>query len=412
MEMEGKALYSQYYNGQEKMIIKREDGFSLVELMITMVVFVLFMIAATNVFTGLLTQFKQQSKQAETNIEGIVGLEIMRQDIEGAGYGLPWNGIVAYDEAEDNPHTLNDSPTGIPKGIVSQNSATFFSPNNIFDGSDYLAIKSMTVARNSASAKWTTLNSNGDRRIWTTAGESTPVSENLQDTDRVIVLTPGGTTTSQRTLIVNSNAFFTTYGGVTSLPWKPVDPAETRLVYGVDPADHDLRMPFNRADYFITLTDGSGKNIVPKRCAPGTGVLVKATVNHIDGYFTYLPLLECVADLQVIYGLDSNADGSFDPFNSVGGIYDSYSDDLTALSAQTIREQVKQVRVYILAHEGQKDTNYIFSNFTVGACSTCIKVGEFGLGNDFDLLAAIGDPDYKYYRWKVYTIVVTPNNLE
>ena len=124
--MEGKPLYTQYYNGQEQMIIKREDGFSLVELMITMVVFVLFMIAATNVFTGLLTQFKQQSRQAETNIEGIVGLEIMRQDIEGAGYGLPWNGLIAYNEVTGDPLSLNDSPTGVPRAIVSKNSATLF----------------------------------------------------------------------------------------------------------------------------------------------------------------------------------------------------------------------------------------------------------------------------------------------
>jgi len=34
---------------------KREEGFTLVELLITMVIFVLFMIAATTVFTGMLT---------------------------------------------------------------------------------------------------------------------------------------------------------------------------------------------------------------------------------------------------------------------------------------------------------------------------------------------------------------------
>jgi len=59
------------------MMIKREDGFTLVELMITMVVFVFFIAAASNVFTGLRTQFKQQIKLAETNIEGIGGLEIL-----------------------------------------------------------------------------------------------------------------------------------------------------------------------------------------------------------------------------------------------------------------------------------------------------------------------------------------------
>ena len=411
MDMEGTELYSYNYDDQGKMRMKREEGFTLVELLITMVIFVLFMIAASTVFTGMLTQFKQQSRLAETNIEGIVGLEIMRQDIEGVGYGLAWNVEIDYDgdyndweqisnynETVSNPFGLNDAPSNAPRAIISQNNATFSTPNNIFSGSDYLAIKSVTVARNSASAKWTTLSYFSPYvRTWTTAGEPTPVSENLQPTDRVIVLNPGGTT-NQRTLIANSTAFSTTYSGVTS--WKPDDDIKTYLVYGVDP-DYALRMPFNRADYFIRKYNSSGNNIAPSRCAPNTGVLEKAVVKHSDGSFTYLPLLECVVDMQVIYGQDLNSDGQFDP-----GGGDGYSEDLTASTAQTIREQVKQVRVYILAHEGQKDITFTYPSSTVNLG------GDVGLGRTFNLASAIGDPEYKHYRWKLYTIVVTPNNLE
>ena len=76
------------------MLIKKQDGFTLVELMITMVVFVMVITAASNIFSGLVNQFKQQSKIAETNIEGIVGLELLRYDIEQAGFGLPiMNGV-------------------------------------------------------------------------------------------------------------------------------------------------------------------------------------------------------------------------------------------------------------------------------------------------------------------------------
>ena len=70
---------------------KSVAGFTMVELMVTMVVFVLAISAASQIFTKLLTQFKQQSKIAETNIEGIVGLDLLRQDIKHAGLGLPWN---------------------------------------------------------------------------------------------------------------------------------------------------------------------------------------------------------------------------------------------------------------------------------------------------------------------------------
>ena len=199
-------------------MIKREDGFTLVELMITMVVFVLFMSAASTVFTSLLTQFKQQSKQAETNIEGMVGLEIMRQDIEGAGYGLAWNGLIAYNEVTANPFSLNDAPSDVPRAVISKNNAT--------SGTDYLVIRSVTVARNAASDKWTTLSSVSPYlRTWTTAGEpdpgSPPVSENLQSTDKVIVISPAGAAGNPRQLIVNGSAFSTTFSGVTALPWRP-----------------------------------------------------------------------------------------------------------------------------------------------------------------------------------------------
>jgi len=398
------------------MMIKREDGFTLVELMITMVVFVFFIAAASNVFTGLLTQFKQQSKLAETNIEGIVGLEILRQDIEGAGYGLPWDGIISYEETASDPYSLDDATTGVPKGIVSENDSTFSSPNNIFNGSDYLVIKSMGVARNGASEKWTTLRSSLEKvdpsapstyvRPWATEGETDyaapPVSENLQDDDRVIVLSPGGSGI-QRLLVSDGSDYSKKYSEITATPWRPADPIETRLVYGVDPASN-LRMPFNRADYFIRRFDTSGNSIAPRRCAPNTGVLMKATVSHSDGTYIDLPLLDCVADMQVIYGLDNDADGDFEP--GVTGSTDGYAEDLTAFTSQTIREQVKQVRVYILAHEGQREGSYDYPSTTVGL-GTDVSGGRI-----FDLKANIGDPEYKYYRWKLYTIVVTPNKLE
>ena len=384
-----------------------EAGFSLVELMITMIVFVFFIAAASQVFTGLLTQFKQQSKMAETNIEGMVGLEMLRQDIEGAGYGLPWFGLIAYSESATDPYGFNDSTaTAAPRAILSKNNATFTGLNSIFDGSDYLVVKAVNVGRNDACNKWTALSSALPSPYFKTW---IPATENLASNDRVIVLRPGTTDADARTLVVNGSAFSTTLGGVSSTPWLSTDPSETRLVYGVDP-DTDLRMPFNRADYFIRKYNSSGADITPGRCAPNTGVLEKATVNQNGGAFNYLPLLDCVADMQVIYGLDLDNDGDFEPL--VAGSADGFSEDITALTAQQIRKRVKQVRVYILSHEGQRDATYTYCPSSAASCSTAFPLGEFGLVSTFDLTTKIGDPDYKYYRWKLYTIVVTPHNLE
>ncbi len=407
--MERRELYSQYFNDSEKKMIKREAGFTLVELMITMVVFVFFIAAASQVFTGLLTQFKQQSKMAETNIEGIVGLEMLRQDIGHAGYGLPWNlngasylEIVAETLTPWIDRDFNDGPPNNPArgtdpGDPASNPPAGIRSGNGYalNGSDVLIIKAINVARNDTCKKSTTLmalplfSDVYNPRQWT------PASENLVSTDKIIVLS------SLRTLILNGSSFSTNFINVISSPWPPTDPTDVRIVYGVDP-DTALRMPFNRADYYVRRP-----TTMPNMCAPNTGTLYKATVNNSTGsgggQLTELPLLDCVADMQVIYALDNNENGDF--VNGVGTPPDGYSNDISTLTALQIRTRVKEVRVYVLVQEGQKDPNYTYPNST-------INVGEFGLGSSpFNLATRIGNPEYKYYRWKAYTLIVEPNNL-
>lgn len=361
--------------------------------MVTLVISVFVLAAASQMFASLLTQFKQQGKMAESSMEAAVGLEIMRRDIKSAGYGLPWAiGNAVYYEAPtaSNAGAFNDATSGVPRAIIANNPS--FSTTN---DSDYLVIKSVSVARNGASSKWTTLSSDNARRLWT------PASENLGTNDRVIVLSPGLTNTislvsdgvtfwAKFNDPANSSASGSTYG------FRPPDKSETRIIYGVDP-DTDLRMPFNRADYYISTSE------VPDRCAPHTGVLVKAVVDQADGDFDLdgdgsadeLPLLDCVADLQVVFRRDTDGNGTID----------NTTDDLSALTAEQIRDQVKEVGVYILAHEGQKDPTYSYSSSTIYVGDSSI-----GGGRNFDLSARIG-PGWENYRWKVYSLIEKPENL-
>ena len=381
-----------------------EAGFTLIELLITMVIFVLVIAAGSQIFTGLLTQFKQQSKIAETNIEGIIGLEILRQDIEHAGYGLPWvipAGIV-YNEASAG---YNDSPSNPQRAILSGNGVGF-------NGSDELIIKATNVARNGASQAWTHLKTGNVKRDGLSG-------ETLGGTDLIIVLSPGTSDANRRTLVVNSTDstdWDTTYSATAN--FAPSDNTETRIIYGVAPTTDTvttLRMPFNRADYYIATSN------VPSRCATGTGVLSKNVISHANGSRAdNLPLLDCMANMQVAFGVDTDA--------TPDGQINCYTNDLAnvfaTVTAQNIRERVKEVRVYILSHEGQYDRDFTFDlnsrnaglNPAIG-CPTCIRVGE-GLplavceggiaGRDFNLSTIT---NWQNYRWKVYTLVVKPNNL-
>jgi hypothetical protein len=277
---------------------------------------------------------------------------------------------------------FNDSSTNPPRAILNGNGIGV-------NGSDVLVIKSVNVARNDPSRKSTRLISTAPYvRTWT------PADENLVGTDRVIVIR-GGAGTSLRELVTGAS-LYTTYASVTGAPWLPSDATDNRIVYGInDNSASNPSMPFNRADYYIRSL---AVNELP-RCAGGTGVFIKATVNH-GGGTNILPLLDCVADMQVIYQLDTNDDGTIE----------TTTDDIITvpLTAQQIREQVKEVRVYILAHEGQRDPNYTYPTNPV-AIPAAPDPGA-GSGSTFDFTAN-GVANWQNYRWKIYTIVVKPENL-
>ncbi len=384
-------------------------GFSLVELLVVMGLLVIVLAITTGNFITLVRALKGESKIAETEVEKIVGLEILRQDIENAGYGLPWNvdtgnwaGLTNYKEAEtqmvcnttNDITSYNDAPNNAPRAIISRN-------NVCQDGSDYLVIKSTVVRNHEEAQKWTYIWNDGSSNqvnSWATG------TDNIANTTRVIAINPKQNI-NDRVLVTylqgGARTFYSQFSGVSAA--YTLRPSEVYLLFGIGP-DNTLRMPFNRADYFIF------KNNVPARCASGTGILEKATLSHSDGKLSdYSPLLDCVADFQVVYGVDITTPPD--------GIVDCYTNDLSAAlitDAQNTRDKIKEVRVYVLAHEGQMDRDYRFGNSTVrvGDSSGLPRCDISGvdniLGRDFDLT---GIPDWQNYRWKVYTLVVSSDNL-
>ncbi len=368
--------------------MRRDRGFTLIELLMVMLIFGFVLAATSDMFVGIIGGFTQQSKIAETNIEGVIGLEMLRRDVESAGYGLPWMipSGTTYSEVPGGNATAaayNDSPSNPPKAIVSGDGVGPY-----VSGTDYLVIKAINIARNGTCTKWTHLLNDGNVTIWTSTSPGSV--DNLNDSEKVIVISPGTPTTNSRALVApTSFPSAISFGDRSSF----VSPTETRIIYGVDPSSN-LIMPFNRADYYVSTSN------IPGRCAPGTGVLVKAVVNQStagNGFSaaTTYPLLDCVADMQVSYKLDRNGDGvlsSTSVLNDLSGVN---------LNAQQIRDQVKEVRVDILAHEGQKDTNYTHN-------TNPVQVGSPGRSFDF---GTSGIPGWQNYRWKVYTLVVKPNNL-
>jgi hypothetical protein len=351
------------------------------------------------------------TKTAESNVEGIIGLEIMRTDLEHAGYGLPYalpfsatfeesqvannslaNGINPTDFNDNKISSLVDA-TKVPLAIQGKAATGAGAWEN---GRDYIVIKSTLSGMNAAANKWSYIDGVGGTSTIYSWGNNDFVAD-----ERVITLNA-----LTRALVATSSTDFSyqvTVSGTNLIPaaaYRPPNNTTRYLVYGVSSAV-DLRVPYNRVDYYIKRpTD------ISPRCANGTGTLYKGVMSHGDGLVTNTeyPLFDCVADMQIFYGVDANTDDDINEVNFHGN--ENY---FSTMSAENLRKQLKTIHVYILAHEGKKDKSYTYPSSTVQVGET-INGTDYGRTYDLSLLDGIGS-EWANYRWKLYKIVVTPRNL-
>ncbi|MCL2457589.1 MAG: PilW family protein [Desulfobulbus sp.] len=380
--------------------ILSQSGFSLVELLVYMVILSVLMALITVSFTQTARQSARQSGIAETQIETGVGLELLRSDLESAGFGLPWGPDDATFPGYGEPGPLGgvgvpSALNGVDLSADSQNTA------------DYLVIRATSVIRDPAGQRWGWLgfDASGTLRI-------DSLSREPLDNDWVIALRTNISAANTRSLETDVSGVFGFHANAANL--EAIAPAPTindpdgerLLLYAIaDKTTAAISRPFNRIDYYI---QPGGE--VPSRCAPGTRTLSQRQLNQTDGNFSSpQPVVDCVADFQVVFFLDTDEDGGWDQRVNANG--------LAGLNAAQIRNRVKEVRCFILLHEGGEDRSYTHptANVNVGVTDANgnLEIADDGsgpLGRQFNLAASIG-PNWANYRWKVVNLTVNLKNL-
>ncbi len=428
--------------------MRRNNGFTLVELIVVMAIFIVILIIASYAFEHILSKGGQQVKSVESNTEGLIGFEMLRNDLDHAGFGLPWiipNPPVGqpYEEVTINlcsgiQSTAFNEPTLLSGNAPSAVMVGQTAGGKIIDGTGntnpgvaYLVIKSTVVAydtqKNPSARKWAYVNYSTDQagtnlsyvKMWGTADDLGATS-GVGDT--VITLsttfTPEGV--PSKVLVMQDNQHYSyAVPSSPSLPfqpdpltYRPGDASQLYVVYGVD-HETALSMPYNRADYYLKRPDNSDPVQLQSSCNPGTGILFKAVAGQhgnytaADGMKLIYPLLSCVGDMQVGFELDPNNDGNT-----------GYSNTLAGMSAADIRTKLKTARIYILAHEGKKDRNYTYSPIDA---TNALFVGPYIGGQPSNVegrmwtqaaMAATFGADWRNYRWKVFTLSVQLKNLD
>ncbi len=378
-----------------KRYLKGTEGISLIEILVSIAILGIIMAMNTQLLQHMITGSTRQNTIANTQYETTLGLELMRSDIEGAGYGLADDiSGISYTEATVAPSSLyNDASTNVPRALVHSNNGSTgtVAGDHYLTDSDYLVIKATPVGENAAAKKWTYI-MGSSVHVW---GGGTPNPElDMETNDQMIVIRPRSNPGDLATLIVSGSSYGIKYAATMVSPYVTSAVGERFMAYGIS-GDHSsgfaLGMPFNRADYYVRR-DANSAN-----CAPGTGTLIKATINHFDGGLTEHPLIACVANMQITFRRDADNDGlvDADPTNNI-----------STLSAMEIKQQIKEVRIYLLAHEGSRDNGYNLPD-----ASMTMYIGDAGFGRAVNLNTVVGDDSWRNYRWKTYKMIVKPRSL-
>lgn len=337
-----------------------QKGVALTELLVTLCI---FSIAMAGIYAIYTTQAKYSTKEfrlAESEVEFGIAKNIIERDIMMAGYGLA-----------DDYGSLPMNP--LPVMATDAGSLTTF---------DSISLRGTAIGIFSKSAQG-----------WSYASTASPVTfhawsdgrENIQSGDKVIYMD----SRTKQILTEGTTAIFT-------FPSAPSAVEKGTLAYGLH--SESALVPYYTVEYRLGGTP-------PSTCASGTLNLLRAESRNADPppAATREPILNCVRDFQISLGLDTTGDGTIDTWDPVAGAF-----MINGYDMNTIKRQLKQVRLYILVQAGNRDSDYTYSNPDNPGNPDTIRVGETALGTG---RAVKLTADQRKYRWRVVSLNVTPRNL-
>ncbi len=366
--------------------MKRENGVTLIELLVSLLILTIVIGLTLTFFTKQLTLTTSQSRISESSQEELSAMETMRRDIETAGYGLPWDMAGAqYSGAISSSASLyNDAPANAPRAIIIDNA------------NSYLVLKGSTFSNNKASKHWGIYSRSGTFYN----GFSGSATSDYTDLNRftkgnyAIILTAG-----TNRLIRNGTNWSYEYDG-TSFPNPPPE-SDSYLVYGISSDTSIPKAPFNRIDYYIKTP---GK--LPTNCAAKSKILYRDIIKSSTGRLTYYPILDCVAGFHIWLGVD-NGNGTI-TYSSLPNFAIAPSGNNKAADE---RAKLKIVKVYLLVQNGEKDRNYNFQNSPEFSSPSSYKFTDIDTSPPTHYFDLSGITDWKNYRWKLIKISVIPKNL-
>ncbi len=324
-----------------------KKGFTITELLVTLFIVGVVLSAAYLTYIKLLKGFKSESEKISTQIESLIGLDILRLDLEHVGYGIPEDEtaqIIYWDSTNKElilRTTLNNTNSKTRGYILAKcNGGTL---EITYDGREDKTNNPYVVVIDTENKKFF---------------DKGEIESTAPDTITLISKT-----------CINKKIYI-------AFPVRDV-------VYN-GAANGCSDSYCEQITYYL-----SNSNLID-RCNPNIYNLKRKVGTSSPGE----PILNCVADWTVTFDID--LDGN--------GVIDSGEENQTTLPATNgdIRSKLKAINVYILVQEGRYDLNYTFAQASDCGSNKCVIVN----GELLKLPA-----DYIHYRWKPLIIKVKPMDL-
>ena len=417
-----------------------QRGVTLVELMVSLAIVLLIVGMATLAYLKLLRSYKTHGALSESYMANLTGFELLRYDIEMAGFGLPasvtgFNYSEAAAKANNTPQppydpsALNDSaPLNPPRPFFLGSGAQTLAGNN----SAVLSIKSTAAWINPTSGKWSTITNPAGAPLVAQGSNTFVAGENIITIDNT-----GALLHFNVQFDANGADYYNTSASAIASPSNQ----QVYYIYGIDPgnsggvpAQASDRMPFNRVDYYLDNSPvTNGVATMPSWCAPNTYELYRATISQTDGKLTRSALIDCVEDFQVAFGVSPSSGNGIVWQNDLGteNIVSGGSSGTRMTPAQ-MQQFLREIRVFILYQEGRgkvsNTSDFTFSGtLNLGdqdiahalapATWTTVPNGFAQLSgaalsgslSSFSPLTA--GQRYLQYRWKIMEIDAKPMNM-
>ncbi len=230
--------------------MKKQKGITLIELLVVLAIMALILSAIFQAYIPTLKSYIRESQIAISNIEKLISFELIRKDIESAGFG------------------------------VAQNYAPL-----AWDGNT-LSIKSTLLFRNDATKCFGYIDSNTLKFF---SIESAEISNSECNDEEFCYIA----------LDLDYNLVQDSCYDIS------IFPQNMYLLFGLLDNTGHFDVPYNEIQYFL-----SSNNLL-SICSPNTFELERREI-QADGDFSTQPIFDCVKDFKVAFGLDTNDDGIID----------------------------------------------------------------------------------------------------